>query len=165
MSAVLPTGRGFFQRIILWSYVYSIGALLLVLPALHAVLELTRAQWFWFLGCAGLYTLVISGPQIESVLELPGRIVKSPQADKRVPYPSISPGIARIAEPGGFVVPQRRLVSPEVGHHAAQNAMGVHVIRLESQRLVQFTGRLVQPTQVGEGHGMVRVGEWPRPAR
>jgi methyl-accepting chemotaxis protein len=63
MSAELPSGRGFFQRVVLWSYVYSIGALLLVLPALHAVLELTRAQWWWFLAGGGIYTLLIIPPQ------------------------------------------------------------------------------------------------------
>ena len=64
MGAQLPTRGRFYARVLLWSYVYSGIALLLVLPALRGMLELTSAQWLWFLGCAGVYFCLIAGPQM-----------------------------------------------------------------------------------------------------
>jgi methyl-accepting chemotaxis protein len=75
MSAELPTGRGFYQRVLLWSYVYATAALLLVLPALRNALELTAAQWTWLLGCAGAYTLLIGGPQMLLQRRMMGRVM------------------------------------------------------------------------------------------
>ncbi|MDJ0853402.1 MAG: HAMP domain-containing methyl-accepting chemotaxis protein [Myxococcota bacterium] len=61
---MLPGGGAFSRRIVNLSLVYSALALLLLLPALHALLDLTAEQWWWLLGCTGTYAALSFYPQV-----------------------------------------------------------------------------------------------------
>jgi methyl-accepting chemotaxis protein len=60
MIESLPSGRVFLKKVISLSYIFSIPALAILLPCLYALLDLTTAQWNWFLTVTAVYAAVIT---------------------------------------------------------------------------------------------------------
>ncbi len=63
MTPALPGGSAFLRRVVNLSTLYSALALLLVLPFVHALLDLTRQQAWWLVGCVVGYAVLAFVPQ------------------------------------------------------------------------------------------------------
>ena len=60
MMPDLPDGKRFRRQVIALSYWFSVPAVSIVLLSLMSLLELTWAQWQWFLGATAVYAVVIT---------------------------------------------------------------------------------------------------------
>jgi len=60
----LPNGAALRQRLFRISLAISVVGLTIVLGCLHTLLDLTSAQWWWFMGMIGVYTLVTTYPNL-----------------------------------------------------------------------------------------------------